>query len=79
VRAEFKLHGPSPDRSHLKKRILVQYQGGREVYTDGVAVTAIAGIHQYFEDLNRAPNTEIEPKDFFEVASNKKPGNFRAL
>jgi hypothetical protein len=45
---------------------LVQYQGGREVYT--------GGIHQYFEDLNRAPNAEIEPKDFFEIASNKKPG-----
>jgi len=57
-------------RSHLKKRILVQYQGGREFQTDGVAVTAIAGILQYFEDLNRAPNKEIGPKDIFETASN---------
>jgi hypothetical protein len=30
------------------------------------------GILQYFEDLNRAPNKEIEPKDFFEIASNTK-------
>jgi hypothetical protein len=56
-------------RSYFKKRILVQYRGGREVQTDGVAVTATAGILQYFEDLNRAPNAEIEPKDFFELAS----------
>ena len=63
-------------RNYLKNRILVQYQGGREVQTDGVAVTAtdgvavtaIAGIHQYFQDLNRAPNTESGPKDFFEIA-----------
>ena len=56
-------------RSNLKKRILVQYQGGHEVQTDGVAVTALAGIHQYFEDLNRVPNAESGPKDFFEMAS----------
>ena len=40
-------------RSNLKKRILVQYQGGREVQP--------GGIHQYFEDLNRAPNAETCP------------------
>jgi len=59
-------------RSYLKKRILVQYRGGREVQTDGVAVTAIAGILAYFEDLNRAPNPAEKggrPKDFFEMAS----------
>jgi hypothetical protein len=50
-------------RSNLKKRILVHYQGGREVRT--------GGIHQYFEDLNRAPNAESEPKDFFEMASER--------
>jgi hypothetical protein len=38
----------------------------------GVAVTAIAGIHGYFEDLNRAPNAEIGPKDFFEMASKRR-------
>jgi hypothetical protein len=27
------------------------------------------GIPQYFEDLNRAPNTEIGPQKFFEIAS----------
>jgi hypothetical protein len=52
---------------YLKKRILVQYQDGRKVQTDGVAVTATAGIHQYFEDLNRAPKAESGPKDFFEI------------
>ena len=49
------------NRSYLKNWILVQYQGGREVQP--------GGILQYFEDLNRAPNTEIGPKDFFEMAS----------
>jgi hypothetical protein len=48
-------------RSYLKKRILVQGQGGREVQP--------GGILQYFEDLNRASNAEIGPKDFFEMAS----------
>jgi hypothetical protein len=48
-------------RSYLKKRILVQGRGGREVRT--------GGILQYFEDLNRTPNTEIGPKNFFEIAS----------
>jgi hypothetical protein len=52
-------------RSYLKKRILAQYQGGREVQP--------GGILQYFEDLNRAPNTEIGPKDFFELTSTRKP------
>ena len=44
---------------------MVQYQGGREVQP--------GGILQYFEDLNRAPNTEIGPKDFFEMVSNLCP------
>ena len=48
-------------RSHLKKRILVKYRGGGEFQP--------AGIHQYFEDLKRATNKEIWPKDFFEIAS----------
>ena len=30
-----------------------RYQGGREVQT--------AGVNQYFEDLNRAPNAETCP------------------
>ena len=49
------------NRSYLKKQILVQDQGGREVQPGGTL--------QYFEDLNRAPNAEIGPKDFFEMAS----------
>ena len=48
-------------RSYLKKRILVQGSGGREVQP--------GGILEYFEDLNRAPNKYIGPKDFFEMAS----------
>ena len=47
-------------RSYLKKRILVQVRGGREVQTGGILL--------YFEDLNRVPNKEIGPKDFFEMA-----------
>jgi len=27
------------------------------------------GILEYFEDLNRAPNAEFGPKDFFEMGS----------
>jgi hypothetical protein len=46
-----------------KKRILVQGQGGTEFQP--------AGILKYVEDLKRSPNTEIETKDFFEIASNK--------
>ncbi|MBW2412644.1 MAG: hypothetical protein JRF72_22835 [Deltaproteobacteria bacterium] len=30
-----------------------------------------AGILQYFEELKRGPNAEVEPKDIFEIASNK--------
>jgi hypothetical protein len=48
-------------RSHLKNRILVQDQGGDEVQP--------AGILKYSEDLKRGHNTEIGPKDFFEIAS----------
>jgi hypothetical protein len=48
-------------RSHLKKWILVQGQGGRYIRT--------GGILQYFEDLNLAPNAEIGTKDFRGIAS----------
>jgi len=48
-------------RSHLKNRILAQGQGGAEDQP--------AGILQYSEELKRGPNTEIGPKDFFEMAS----------
>jgi len=40
---------------------LVQDQGGAEFQT--------AGILKYVEDLKRGTNTEIGPKDFFEIAS----------
>ena len=48
-------------RSHLKNRILVQGQGGPEIQP--------AGILKYSEELKRRPNTEIGPKDIFEMAS----------
>ena len=51
-------------RSHLKNWILVQGQGGNEVQP--------TGILEYSEELKRGPNTEIGPKDFFEMASNKR-------
>ena len=54
-------------RSHLINRILVQDQGWVEVQP--------AGILKYSEELKRGPNTEIGPKDIFEMASNKREGN----
>jgi hypothetical protein len=57
------IHGDiSVYRSPLKNRILVQDQGGAEIQP--------AGILKYSEELKRGPNTEIGPKDFFEIASN---------
>jgi hypothetical protein len=53
--------------SHLKNRILDQGQGGTEFQP--------AGILKYFEELKRGTNTEIGPKDFFEMASNRKACN----
>jgi len=44
-----------------QKKILVQGQGGTKLQP--------AGILEYVEDLERGPNAEIGPKDFFEIAS----------
>jgi hypothetical protein len=49
-------------RSHLKKRVLVQVQGGPELQP--------AGILKYSEELKQGTNTEIGLKNFFEIASN---------
>jgi hypothetical protein len=49
---------------YLKIRILVQGQGGCAFQS--------AGILWYFEALKRAPKTEIEPKDNFEMPSQKE-------
>jgi hypothetical protein len=49
-------------RSYLKYRVLVQGQGGLGFQP--------AGIHWYFEELKPEPNTEIGPKNIFEIASN---------
>ena len=57
-----KFPDPLSDRSCLKNWILVQAQ-------DGAALQP-AGILKYVEDLKNGPNTEIGPKDFFEIASN---------
>ena len=55
----------APDiRSHLKKRVLVQVQGGPELQS--------AGILKYSEELKQGTNTEIGPKNFFEMASKKR-------
>jgi hypothetical protein len=48
-------------RTYLKKRILVQGEGG--------AWFQPAGILQYVEDLKPGTNTQIGPKDFFEIGS----------
>jgi hypothetical protein len=53
-----------PSISHLKKRILVQDQGGAEFQP--------AGILKYVEDLKRGTNAEVGPKDFFEIAYNNR-------
>ena len=51
---------PPENRSHLKKKVLVQVQGGAELQP--------AGILQYSEELKQGTNTEIGPKNFFEIA-----------
>jgi len=61
---QFKIR-PSAIRSHLKNRILAQGQGRTEFQTKSIL--------KYVEDLKRGPNTEIEEKDFFEIASNTFP------
>lgn len=47
----------SRTRSHLKNRVLVSDQGGREFQT--------GGIHLYFEDLKPSSNADMELKDIF--------------
>jgi hypothetical protein len=50
---------------------LVQAQGGTALQP--------AGILKYVEDLKRGPNTEIGPKDFFEIASSQAMNTTAAL
>jgi hypothetical protein len=52
-------------RTYLKKRILFQGVGG--------AGFQPAGILQYVEDLKPGTNTQIGPKDFFEIGSKDMP------
>ena len=54
-------------KSRLKNRILVQGQGGGEFQSEGIL--------KYSEELKRGLNTEIGPKDIFEMASKKREGN----
>jgi hypothetical protein len=59
-------------RSRLKNRILVQ---GPPLKPSGIkrrAEVQPAGILKYSEALKRGPNTEIGPKNFFEIASDKR-------
>ena len=48
-------------RNHIKNRIFIQSQGGPEFQS--------AGIHRYFEELKREPNTGFGSKDIFEMVS----------
>jgi len=48
-------------RSHLKKKILVQGQGGTKLQP--------AGILKYVEDLKRGLTLRLGQKTFFEIAS----------
>jgi hypothetical protein len=61
LRTQLRRAGEYHIRSHLKKRILAQDVGGSGFQT--------AGILQYVEDLKSGSNTQIGPKDFFEMAS----------
>lgn len=53
-------------RSHLKKRIFVQDQGGSEFQP--------AAILKYVEDLKRGPNTDIGAIDLFEMVISSPRG-----
>ena len=66
--------------SYLKKRILVprKKRAGSATSQDD-RVDQPGGILQYFDELNLAPNAEIEPEDFFEMAFCKTAGSLRTL
>ena len=51
------------NRSHLKKKVLVEVHGGPELQP--------AGILQHSEELKQGANTEIGPKNYCEIASNE--------
>jgi len=60
--------------SHLKKRVLVQVQDGPELQPAGAPQEVPLGcILQYSEDLKQGANTEIGPKNFFEIAYTALP------
>ena len=59
-------------RSYLKEWILVQGDAKlRPNVVQGGGYIRTGGIHRYFENSNVAPNAEIGPKDFFEIASER--------
>jgi hypothetical protein len=70
-------------RSHLKNRILVQdlpsrtagQERGGDVQPAPLLTGSSTRILKYSEELKRGPNTEIGPKDIFEMASNKREGS----
>jgi hypothetical protein len=68
-------------RSYLKIKILVQdpplkpsgiKRRGRVLTRRCPAGNALGCILKYVEDLKRGSNAEVGPKDYFEIASNKK-------
>jgi len=52
---------PLPDRTYLKKRLLVPDQGAAEFQT--------AGIRRYAGELKDGFNAERKPEDFLEMGS----------
>jgi hypothetical protein len=57
-------------RTYLKKRILVQAVGGAGFQTaPQTEAGSSTGILEYVEDLKPGTNTQIGPKDFFEIGS----------
>lgn len=59
-------------RKHLKKRILIQDQGGHE-FQIAPTTGSSSGIRWYAGDLKFMSNTDIGAKDFFEMACNYSP------
>ena len=64
-------------RSYLKIRIFGRDQGEAETQS-GPFVNGIFDTHtqKYVEDLRQGLNAEIGRKNFFEMASNDKPGGY---
>jgi hypothetical protein len=62
-------------RSRQKNRILVQDLPPKEAGQERGGEVQPEGILKYSEVLKRGPDTEIGPKDIFEMISNKREGS----